>query len=484
MIATVGRLLDEAHARTWDWCSRAGAHGLRADAAAAQVLATWPKLAAATLRVLEAVPLESRWLDDTGSVREVLAELAKRPASKPRRTVATVPEQRLALDQDLAFVAGRVQLIAELLVTMPPARTEADLAAVRGLHANVVAIAHAAATTTVTAIADRPALAVTHGQLRGLVVRAERFAATTPDQRAGRFEDVAAVTADGSLDAFISGWTRTTVDLLTSRHRVTHAALQVAAGDALIITAAAATVCAAASELGIIAAKPGAEARSALAAAHASWVSPTSWPATVRLDGVRELAHMHASREVRRVITETLRDGRAWRSPSELAAHFDVAQLLGTMRRGLHAVGNVALAHFQAVDTMVRGPGQLWILADAVTQPAYRGYGILQASRRKAWVPMPPFEPAGQALLADAKRALATTTSAVAALDATAANITATPRPPTSALRWEQGRIVAFTPPHSPSAYETIRTAPPAGVREERKAPVRLDHRPDVGPRR
>lgn len=357
MIATVGRLLDEAHGRMWEWCSRAGEHGLRDDAAVVQVLAAWPKLAAATLRVLEAVPLESRWLDDSGSVREVLAELAKRPASKATRASATVPE-RPVLDQDLTFVAGRVGLIAELLVMMPPARTEADLAAVRGLHANVVAITHAAATTTVAAIADRPALAVTHGQLRGLVVRGERFAATTPDRRAGRFEDIAAVTADGSLDAVITGWTRATVDLLTSRHRVTHAALQVAAGDALIITAAAATVCTAASELGIIAAGHGAKARSALAAAHAAWVSPTSWPASVRLDGARDLAHMHASREVRRVITETLRDGRAWRSSGELATQFDVAQLLGTMRRGMHAVGNVALAHLRMTSPF--GPAVLF----------------------------------------------------------------------------------------------------------------------------
>lgn len=484
MIATVGRLLDEAHARMWEWCALAGQDGLQDDAAVAQVLAAWPKLAAATIRVLEAVPLEPRWLDDTGSVREVLAELAKRPVPKATRRVPTEPEQRPPLDKDLTFVAGRVGIIAELLVMIPPAHTEADVAALRGLHANVVAIAHAAATTTVTAIEDRPALAVTHAQLRGLVVRAERFAATTPDQRAGRFEDVAAVTSDGSLDAAIAGWTRATVDLLTSRHRVTHAALQVAAGDALIITAAAATVCAAASELGIIAAERGTEARSALAAAHAAWVAPTSWPATVRLDGVRDVAHMHASRELRRVITENLRVGRAWRPVDELATRFDVAQLLGTMRRGLHAVGNVALAHFQAVDTMVRGPGQLWIHAEAITQPAYRGYGILQASRRKAWVPMPPFEPAAQALLADAKLALATTTTAVAALDATATSVTATARPAAGALRWEQGRIVAIPAPQPRPTFETIRSSPPAGVREERKAGIRLDHRPDVGPRR
>jgi hypothetical protein len=74
MIATVGSLLDGAHARVWELCS---ADGMNEDRAAA-LLAAWPRLAAATLRALDAVPVEPVWLDDTAAVRQVLAVVAAR----------------------------------------------------------------------------------------------------------------------------------------------------------------------------------------------------------------------------------------------------------------------------------------------------------------------------------------------------------------------------------------------------------------------
>jgi len=43
------------------------------------------------------------------------------------------------------------------------------------------------------------------------------------------------------------------------------------------------------------------------------------------------------------------------------------------MRRGMDAVGNAVLAHFQAIENLVRGRGQLWIAANAITQSAYWG---------------------------------------------------------------------------------------------------------------
>ena len=63
---------------------------------------------------------------------------------------------------------------------------------------------------------------------------------------------MAATGPEGSLDAAITGWVRATVDVVTSRQRVTQTALQVAAGDALILTAAAGTVCASAAQLGVV----------------------------------------------------------------------------------------------------------------------------------------------------------------------------------------------------------------------------------------
>ena len=95
MTATVGTLLDDAHARTWDLCSQLGDH--TADEAGAdravRLLAAWPRLATAALRVLDAVAVEPAWLDDAGSVREVLAEVVRRPPLPPfaSRSNTTTP---------------------------------------------------------------------------------------------------------------------------------------------------------------------------------------------------------------------------------------------------------------------------------------------------------------------------------------------------------------------------------------------------------
>ena len=139
-------------------------------------------------------------------------------------------------------------------------------------------------------------------------------------------------------------------------------------------------MCASAAQLGVVDAGRAGVAGSAWGAAHAAWRTPTGWPSTVRLDGVRDLDQVRASRQVRQLVTDQLREGKGWLPADALAERFDVAALLGTMRRGLHGVGNVALAHFQAVDTLVRGPGRLWIAANAVSQPAYRGYATIAAA--------------------------------------------------------------------------------------------------------
>ena len=200
--------------------------------------------------------------------------------------------------------------------------------------------------------------------LAAVKARTERFAMTPAERRSGRYEDVGAATSK-SLDAAISTWVHATVDILRSRRGVSQAALQVAAGDAMILTATAGTVCAAARRLGLVDADRAAVATSALGAAHAAWRRPAAWPETVRLEGVRDPEHVHASRQLRKLVTDNLRQGRDWLPPERMADRFDMGLLLGTMRRGVHGVGNVALAHFQALDTLVRGRGRLWIDASA-----------------------------------------------------------------------------------------------------------------------
>ena len=486
MIATVGSLLDSAHVRAWALCSQATdstADGMNEDRAAA-LLAAWPRLASATLRALEAVPLEPAWLDDTAAVRQVLAEVVA--ASRGSQAVSVQPQgDDPAPNADVLAVARRVGFIADLLLGQPAASTDIDRAAVVGLQANLLAPVHAVAVATMAALDDRTGLQAARQLVREVMVRTERYAVMPAVERAGRYEDVAAPRpGEPSLDGAIAEWVRATVASLTSRYRVTGTALQAAAGDAIILTATAATVCRAATQLGDVDADAAAKALAALAPAHLAWRASARWPSTVYLGGVRDVEQADASRALRQVVTDSLRRDGDWLPAQVIAERLDVPDLLATMRRGMHAVGNVALAHFQAIENLVRGRGQLWIAANAITQTAYWGSATIEAACRKGWVPMPREEGAGVELLAAAREALTSTTVALAALDATAAAPPTTERGRGGALLWEHGRVVANGVVEHSVLFETVRPSPSAGAAAERRAPIPLGRSTGMGPRR
>ncbi|WP_036921237.1 hypothetical protein [Propionicicella superfundia] len=485
MTATVGTLLDDVHARAWDLCTRSSEteEGTSHEQAAGY-LAAWPRLANAALRVLDAVHVEPVWLDDASAVREVLRAIAvEKSLASP--SVAGSDVAPAASERAVLAIATRLGAIADMLSGQPAARTEVDHAASLGMQANAVAVVHAVAVTTLAALGDQHEFESARWLMRGVAARTQRHAATPTVERAGRYEDVAAVSSeDRSLDGAIARWLPATVAALGSPRRVTQNALQFAAGDALILIATAGTVLNAAAQVGLVRDDPADRARPALVGAHEAWRPLVSWPGTVRLHGVRDVEQFEASRQLRQVITDNLRENREWLPPETLSDRFDLASLMGSLRRGMHALGNVSVAHFQALDRLVRSSGQLWIAASAVTQPAYRGAATVEAACRKGWVPMPPGEPAGLDLLADAKKALAGTAVAVAALDATAAAAAAPTQRGSDALKWEGGRIVACGADDHPRLFETVYSPEPAGARSERRAPVRLGGPQQSSPRR
>ena len=486
MIATVGSLLDGAHVRAWELCSQATdspAGGMNEDRAAA-LLAAWPRLASATLRALEAVPLEPAWLDATAAVRQVLAEVVV--ASRGWQAASLQPQGDVrAPNADVLAVARRIGLIADLLSGQPAANTDVDRAAVVGLQANLLAPVHAVAVATMAALDDQAGLQAARQLVREVIVRTERYAVMPAVERAGRYEDVAApAPGEPSLDGAIAEWVRATVASLTSPYRVTGTALQAAAGDAMILTATAATVCRAATQLGHVDADAAAEALAALAPAHSAWRASARWPNTVYLGGVRDVEQADASCQLRQVVTDSLRRDGDWLPAEAIADRLDVPTLAATMRRSMHAVGNVALAHFQAIENLVRGRGQLWIAANAITQTAYWGSATIEAACRKGWVPMPREEGAGIELLAAAREALTSTTVALAALDATAAAPPTTGSGSRGALLWEQGRVGANGAVEHSVLFETVRPSPSAGAKAERRAPIPLGRPTGMGPRR
>lgn len=314
MTATVGMLLDDVHARAWDLCLQAGdvrdegPHAL----VAAELLVAWPRLAASALRVLDAVRVEPVWLDEASAVREVLRAVAGDQSLANHRVPGSGIVSATATPAVLA-IATRLGAVADLLSRQPPAVTEVDRGALLGLQANVVSVVHAVAVTTVAAMEDRDELRSADWLMRGVAARSEPLAIRTTADRAGRYEDVAAVSSeDPSLDGAIARWVPVTVTALTSPQRVTQTALQFAAGDALILIATAGMVLAAAKERGLVPAGLAHRARAALVAAHEAWRPCVSWPPAVRLHGVRDVEQFHVSRQLRQVITDNLRKGRAW----------------------------------------------------------------------------------------------------------------------------------------------------------------------------
>ena len=485
MTATVGTLLDDVHARAWELCSRSseGEEGVSHEQLAAGYLAAWPRLANAALRVLDAIRVEPVWLDDASAVREVLHAVAgEKSLGSP--SVGGSGVAPAASERAVLAIATRLGVIADMLSGQPAARTEVGRAALLGLQANAVAVVHAVAVTTLAALGDRGEFEAARWLMRGVLARGERQAVTPTVERAGRYEDVAAISSeDRSLDGAIARWLPATVAALGSRRRVSQSALQFAAGDALILIATAGTALHAATQEGLVRDDLAERARAGLVGAHEAWRPLVSWPGTVRLHGVRDVEQFEASRQLRQVITDNLRENRGWLPPETLSDRFDLAALVGSLRRGLHGVGNMAVAHFQAMDRLVRSPGQLWITASAVTQTAHRGYATIGAACHKGWVPMPPGEQAGLDLLAGAKLALSRTTLAVAALDATAAAASRTQRG-AGTLQWDRGRIVAHGPDDHPRLFETVHSPEPAGARSERRTPVRLGGPEQPSPRR
>lgn len=280
----------------------------------------------------------------------------------------------------------------------------------------------------VHAVARVSAAAGRAGGLDLWVVNALRRIAEATDGSAvlggqgwGRYADVAAVRGDDTaLDAVVARWFRITTDALTPRLAVTGRSLLTAAGDCLILTAAAATTLTAATELGQLDRTTARTALGPLAASHQAWRAVARWPAGVRLDGEQPGEQLAASRELRQRVTDLLRDGGDWRPAAALHQEVPLDQLLTTMRRTLHAVANVAVAHYEAMDALVRGPGRLWIAPAAMADRAERSRTILEHGRRGGLVPMPAHEPTARLLLNNTRAALTSSVEATAALDRTA----------------------------------------------------------------
>lgn len=341
MTASVGDLVAGLDGLAWQLVSRQASVEVTAG-----LLSAWPGLAHACVRALDGVPLPPG--EQASSVRAALASVTQ--LSSPA-----------GVDPDplVAAMSLRVGAVGDLLSGEPQAWNAGDLDAARALRSGLLAPVYAVARTTVTALDHTVGVTEARWAFRALAAVTEPHALLPPAGRRGRYDDVAAVpVGEPSVEAAIAGWGAATTRSLVGRFTVTGTGLQTAAGDALLLTAVATIANRAATALHLVHPRAAGEAERVLRLAHRAWREPARWPAGVRLDGVRPVGQVQASKRLR-IALGGLRDADGWLEPHALDASVGVDRLQATSRRGLHAVARVAAAHYQAIDNLVRGRDRL-----------------------------------------------------------------------------------------------------------------------------
>lgn len=449
MTASIGDLLAGAERLAWKVVSRPAS-----PEATAGLLAAWPVLARTALRAMDAVPLPPG-----ERLRSVRSGLASVEATGTRASEAVVVP-----DPAVAGVAQRLGAIADLLVDEPQAVSMADLESARALRSSLLVPVYAITRATLAGLEQAAGPVEPQWAFQALSACTEPFALVPAGARSSRYDQLAAIPAgERSLEAAIAAWSAVTLDSLAGRYTVTGTALQTAAGDALILTAAAAVVVRAAGGLGVVEPAMASDAEQALRHAHLAWGSSARWPAGVRVDGARPVDQLLASRRLRHEL-DALRDGPGWRDPAAMEASFGVERLLAATGRGVHATANVALSHFQAIDNLVRGRERLWIAVPTITEPEVRAWAALQAGGHNRWVLLPQAASIGRAMIAAAAALVPATSRAVAALDATRH-----PSPvvtdPAMTLSLVEGRLSAAPP-------ERVEHVVSPGAARERRRPL------------
>ncbi len=420
----------------------------------------WPKLALATMRALNNVPVGSATDAELGIVDSILQPIARNDWF-PRRAegMNIPPDKRLV---NMTRVLGG---IADLLHTGLPG-VMSDPAAVLGLRANLLSPVMVAANwslATAPAV-DRNFVPRRHLQLVSGIGAA--FAVVPPALRPGQYDDIAAVPhSENSLDAAIHSWLDATKEALGTRKGLSGMTLQTIAADLSVICGAAAATTNAAIALGQLAEDRGRPVVEAISEANAKWRDASRWPQTIYLGGVRDTGLADASMYLRSTVVETLRDGKTWADPQLIAKRMPHQDLLAVARRAMHAAAEAGEQQHAAVTNLFWGRDRVMMASRALEGAAYMNKAVFTARRRGDWLPMPRFEPSGLEVYRAATNASSATFSARQLAVATAKPSVALSEPATpTAVDFTRGRIAAprTATPIAPTEYLT--KEPPFGM--------------------
>lgn len=438
MTASVADLLDRLHRQAFT-ISNLDAQP-STDRWRAQAV-VWPKLARATMRAVRSIPPQAPTDPVPILVDQILEPIARDewvPRASGDRLPNVPPDKRLV---DMTRVLGGV---ADLL-SDGPYRLAYDPSAVLGLRANLLTPVMVAANWS---LATAPDLAKNRTPRRHLQLVAgigTAFVHIPPALRVGLYDDLAAVPrGEHSLDAAIHTWLNAAKHALALRKGLSGVTLRTVAADLSAVCGAAAATTSAAIALGQLDPERGRPVVAAISDANSKWREASRWPQTIYLAGARDTALADASVHLRQTIIDTLRDGKAWAEPREIAKRMPSQNLLAVARRAMHAAHEAGDLQQAAVTNLFRGTDRVMMASRALEGATYMSKAVFKARRRGTWIPMPRYEPIGIEVYRTATNAATATSNARHLAGGTARPSGAMASMAVSeAVRLSQGRIAA-----------------------------------------
>ena len=459
MTASVADLLDRLHAQAFAISNLAVRPS--EDRWQAQSV-VWPKLALATMRAMNNVPAGAATDQELVLVDSILQPITRNEWF-PRISGAPVPnvppDKRLVdMTRVLGGIADLLSIGLNGVVSAP--------SAVLGLRANLLAPVMVAANWSLATAPDVERNTTPRRHLQLVSGIGAAFAFIPPVLRPGQYDDIAAVPhSENGLDAAIHNWLDATNDALATRKGLSGVTLQTVAADLSVICGAAAATTNAAIALEQLAEERGRPVVAAITDANAKWREASRWPQTIYLGGDRDTGQADASMHLRQTVVDTLRDGKAWADPQQIAKRMRGQDFLAVARRAMHAAHEAGELQQAAVTNLFWGKDRVMMASRSLEGATYMNKAVFKARRRGTWIPMPRFEPSGIEVYRAATNASNATFNARQLAVATAKPSAGTKESPSSvAVDFSQGRIAAPGVRMPTVASERLSKEPPFGM--------------------
>jgi hypothetical protein len=419
--ATAGDLLEQVQRQAWDLAVALPDHEwTRVREAAGQVrghVAAWPQLAAAAAYALRSTPLPVEQRRELGPALGVLDRVAKRITT--RSTVANEQSPQMARMTTLLGAVG------DLMVDEPRAFESTTTADAMAMRDKIAATVESAARTTYAFTEMAPGLTNQTkwpGDLRGLVYELRSVMSTAPGERAGSYDDLAAVvSADPGFSGSVQRWQSVMRGMLTAEGGVTSTtAMRAASEDLSALSQAGAVTMRVGLEVGVLRPREAVVAANALSQAGRAWSEAAGSWTFLRSGGGLSEVQVETSQHLHAALRDMLFDGPTWADPEVIASRVDVPRLAGEMRRVAGMADRLGVEYAKGVGDLVNS--EVLVMPARVVVRTVRPVPVelLRPAQRGMWVPVSRDRPEAQVLMRGAEGARQAARVARRAAEATA----------------------------------------------------------------